>query len=77
MSEVASASKIAAARSKRPARQRVFADVAADRGELLVADGGIERGATGRPSSSRAPWRSHCQICVREISAVAASSIRL
>jgi predicted metalloprotease with PDZ domain len=30
-----------------------------------------------RPSLSFAPWRSHCQTCVREISAVAASSIRL
>src|SRR3954451_16156267 len=32
---------------------------------------------TGVPSSSDARCFSHCQICVREISAVAASSIRL
>ncbi len=30
-----------------------------------------------RPSSNSAPWRSHCHIWVREISAVAASSMRL
>ena len=30
-----------------------------------------------RRSSSSALWRSHCQICARQISAVAASSIRL
>ena len=32
---------------------------------------------TGRPSSSPTPWWIHCQSCEREISAVAASSIRL
>src|SRR2546428_572138 len=31
---------------------------------------------TSRPSCKRAPWRSHCHTCAREISAVAASSIR-
>src|SRR2546430_689636 len=31
---------------------------------------------TGRPSCRCAPWRSHCHTCAREISAVAASSIR-
>ena len=31
---------------------------------------------TGRPSASVAPWRTHCHTWPREISAVAASSIR-
>ena len=49
----------------------------------LVADLGVDllpsprRGPCARARASNLPWRTHCQICEREISAVAASSIRL
>ena len=54
----------------------VVADLVADPLELGGSSSRTSSGVIGRPSSSVAPWRIHCHTCPREISAVAASSIR-
>ena len=49
----------------------------AEPAELLVADRAVERRIERPASASATPRVRHCQSCEREISAVAASSIRL
>ena len=70
----------------RPPARRARRSRASRRGgpsPRLVADLGVDlrpsprRAPRARARASNLPWRIHCQICEREISAVAASSIRL
>ena len=69
-------SKISRVSPGRPGLPGLLADLLADlRGLLVEHLRGPARGVTVRPSSSSTPWWTHCQICEREISAVAASSI--
>ena len=58
-----------------PRRPDLVADLRVDLGHLLVEDLAHELGGDGAAVLELAPWRIHCQICEREISAVAASSI--
>ena len=59
-------------------REGLLTDLRADRGQFLRRDlAGELRRWPFSPFSKTTPALIHCQICEREISAVAASSIRL